>query len=127
MIIIYIYIYVLRRLWRSLKRAGDGTFTLQEQWVLDEDQVQINEKAVLGEGSLGKVVAGEFRSTPVAVKCCKAETRPGSSPIAASILDELNVLCSIRHPNIAVFCGACFHSSDGGSNCKEFRLVLEKA
>jgi serine/threonine protein kinase len=118
-----------------VRRAGGGDFDAlgdivtmgeKEQWVLEGHQVQINDNAVLGAGSFGTVVGGEFCSTPVAVKRCNAERRPGSRELMKSILNELNVLCRIRHPNIVVFCGACFNSSDGGVTYKDFLLVLER-
>jgi len=59
---------------------------------------------VLGEGSFGSVSAGEFRSTPVAIKTLK-QTIFATQQQWDEFMNEVKHLREARHPNIILFMG----------------------
>ena len=66
----------------------------------------------IGGGAFGQVWKGTWRGTPVAVKILSPSCL---SNIPHKVLnafdDEINILASLRHPNICLFMGACLESS----------------
>lgn len=92
----------------------------QEHWLIPERELKIFIGKVLGRGGFGQVVQGRYCCTPVAVKLV-AEGSWGSN--FGSALSELRVLRHLRHPNIALFHGACMTQDENGMDLK---LVFEQ-
>ncbi|KAL4444201.1 hypothetical protein ABPG75_011938 [Micractinium tetrahymenae] len=67
----------------------------------------------LGAGSFGKVYAGEWNSTPVAIKLLLGEdgqvagTPAQPSPMMLKLEEEAEIMLSLRHPNIVSILGLC--------------------
>ncbi|MED6126662.1 hypothetical protein PIB30_080577 [Stylosanthes scabra] len=57
----------------------------------------------IGEGGYGPVFRGQLDHTPVAIKIL----RPDASQGRRQFHQEVEVLCSIRHPNMVLLLGAC--------------------
>ncbi|XP_016207235.2 U-box domain-containing protein 35-like isoform X1 [Arachis ipaensis] len=57
----------------------------------------------IGEGGYGPVFKGQLDHTPVAIKIL----RPDASQGRRQFHQEVEVLCSIRHPNMVLLLGAC--------------------
>jgi hypothetical protein len=71
-------------------------------WLLPADTIQFDrgttgELVVLGEGASGRVVRGEFRGEPVAVK--EVQIGRGLQVLEAFLL-EAQRMQQLRHPNI---------------------------
>lgn len=81
--------------------------------ITDEDDNTIKKK--LGAGSSGKVYAGVFRNTSVAVKSILLTTDKAE----ADFIAECSVLSRLRHPNICDFFGAAIKGSQG-------RMAIER-
>lgn len=90
----------------------------REYWLIDEKELVVDQESCLGEGGYGIVLAGEFNSSPVALKILK-ET--GGNKSLFSIANELRLLRKLRHPNIVLFHGACFSSA-----VDDLVLVMER-
>eukprot|EP00741_Cyanophora_paradoxa_P009331 tig00000144_g9039.t1 len=76
------------------------------EWEIAYEELRLGRR--LGEGSFGVVFEADWRGTRVAVKMLKggAGGAPGDGP-AEELRREIAVLCGQRHPNIALFMGAC--------------------
>lgn len=78
---------------------------------------QIEPTRKIGEGSFGEVVLANFRGTKVAVKRMRgfevspdddSQPSPTMMPVFASFFErEIEIMASIRHPNVVNFIGAC--------------------
>lgn len=60
----------------------------------------------IGSGGFGVVFKGKFRSETVAIKKIHAHALSNASSVA-EFQSEVAVLCTLRHPNILRFVGAC--------------------
>lgn len=76
----------------------------RKPWMVDAHEVALEE--VIGRGSFGQVWAGKFRGKKVAVKKLHL-TKSRLSNNTGSFVHELNIMCSLRHPNTVLFMGAC--------------------
>lgn len=72
---------------------------------LDEAKRKYPE-SMLGEGSFGAVYRMRWRGTTVAVKRLHRELLTNNTALTL-FRAELNILCSLAHPNIVQFLGAC--------------------
>ncbi|CAE8645434.1 unnamed protein product [Polarella glacialis] len=75
-----------------------------EHWLIQADQLQCFPEQLLGRGSFGVVVAGEFLGAPVAAKLSFSQHTVSSLRALSS---ELRIFRRLRHPNIVMFQGAC--------------------
>ena len=68
---------------------------------------------ILGGGAFGQVWKGSWRGTPVAVKVLSSaiQSKIPEKEIK-SFEDEVNMLASLRHPNICLFMGACLEPAN---------------
>jgi len=73
----------------------------RKPWMVSYDEIKLEE--IIGNGSFGEVWSGSFRGKKVAVKKCTALSKNH----VADFLKELNLMCSLRHPNCVLFMGAC--------------------
>lgn len=110
---------------------------LQEQWLIRMDELAIFEADVIGRGGYCVVVGADFCKGPVAVKKAlisgpDVPDGPDSGPEAGkraimkrellvAVLNEVRILRHVRHPNIALFHGACLDPES-----KQVMLVLER-
>lgn len=71
-------------------------------WLLNYEDLDIKEE--IGMGSFGAVYRAEYRGTEVAVKHLKDELKEES---LYEFLQEISMMCELRHPNVLLFMGAC--------------------
>lgn len=74
----------------------------KKPWFVDAKGVVTGE--ALGAGSLGKVYSGTFRGKNVAIKKIQLSTVKTSK--FDEFINEMNVMCTLRHPNTILFMGA---------------------
>eukprot|EP00011_Vannellida_sp_DIVA3-517-6-12_P014246 CAMPEP_0114616352 /NCGR_PEP_ID=MMETSP0168-20121206/6642_1 /TAXON_ID=95228 ORGANISM="Vannella sp., Strain DIVA3 517/6/12" /NCGR_SAMPLE_ID=MMETSP0168 /ASSEMBLY_ACC=CAM_ASM_000044 /LENGTH=326 /DNA_ID=CAMNT_0001827463 /DNA_START=158 /DNA_END=1137 /DNA_ORIENTATION=- len=92
---------------------GDGVVSdFDEVWRLDMSEIEMG--AVIGRGAFGEVRKGLYCGTPVAVKKIVIQEEEDELYVKR----EVNVLKSMRHPNIMTFMGL---HKDG----KELHIVSE--
>uniref|UniRef100_A0A914BWQ8 receptor protein-tyrosine kinase n=1 Tax=Acrobeloides nanus TaxID=290746 RepID=A0A914BWQ8_9BILA len=72
------------------------------QLFVSELEVQINEKAILGEGEFGVVHKGIFRGIPVAVKVIKS-----SDEVKRALKEEARIMDSCKHKHIQSLIAVC--------------------
>mmetsp|Transcript_42896 Transcript_42896/g.127127 ORF Transcript_42896/g.127127 Transcript_42896/m.127127 type:complete len:698 (+) Transcript_42896:35-2128(+) len=96
--------------------------TLEEGWLIKQDELEVSHTQILGRGCTGLVVEGTFRSTPVAVKLFASQA---DAPPGEAVLGELRTLRRLSHPNIVLFYGACLYMSPLDRRV-DIRLVFEK-
>jgi len=90
----------------------------KKAWMVSSNEIHY--ESVLGRGSFGEVWLGTFRGKKVAIKKLEASASAllkGSTMLAhgsrsnesllREFLKELNLMCSLRHPNCVLFMGAC--------------------
>ena len=94
----------------------------QEQWLVDQDKLEIFHMRVLGRGGFGLVVEGLYCSTPVAVKLFSSKNNAMHEH--AAVTNELRVLRHLKHPNIVFFYGASLYTSPLDERI-DIRLVFE--
>mmetsp|Transcript_19315 Transcript_19315/g.42644 ORF Transcript_19315/g.42644 Transcript_19315/m.42644 type:complete len:729 (-) Transcript_19315:88-2274(-) len=99
---------------------------VKEQWLINQEDLDIHYDKVLGTGGCGMVVAGKYRSCPVAIKTRKdvgggPASEEQQTAVTATVLNELRIMRHLRHPHIAFFLGACVGKRNG-----DVLLVLEK-
>ncbi|XP_022962087.1 U-box domain-containing protein 35-like isoform X1 [Cucurbita moschata] len=75
-------------------------YTIEE---IEESTERFSEKLKVGEGGYGPVYVGKLDHTDVAIKVL----RPGAAQGRKQFQQEVEVLCSIRHPNMVLLLGAC--------------------
>jgi serine/threonine protein kinase len=85
---------------RSVRLAS----LIDRSLLVAREELQLGD--LVGAGSLGKVFLGTFRGKQVAVKQISV-SRAGAHAQAAQFIREVNVMCSLRHPNTVLFMGAC--------------------
>jgi len=102
-----------RTLLKSPLRRNVSQFLVEEGykecWLVDAKEVQVG--ARIGEGAAATVWQGEWRHTPVAVKRCNNIDATNRTDRDA-LLSEINVLRTLRHPNITLFMGAVINEAD---------------
>ncbi|CAK0881183.1 unnamed protein product [Prorocentrum cordatum] len=90
---------------------------IREQWLIEDSEVKTLPDRVLGTGGFGRVVAGLYHNTPVAVKVPRQDIEidllHASLP---ALCNELRILRRLRHPNIVFLYGAtiCEHGASCG-------------
>jgi len=90
-----IYWYRKRGATVTLRIANAG-------WILDYQDLELLER--IGVGSYGDVYRGIYRGTEVAAKKLRGIHTVDSMQ---QFLDEMAVMCELRHPNVLLFMGAC--------------------
>jgi serine/threonine protein kinase len=75
----------------------------RKPWMVNWDEIKLEE--VIGHGSFGEVWVGMFRGKKVAVKLLNKGAISKSH--LKEFVHELNIMCSLRHPNTVLFMGAC--------------------
>lgn len=78
---------------------------LNENFIINYDELTINGK--IGEGGYGQVYEGLFSGTQVAIKEYGKRKLLGKA--AEDFVKEVEVISSLRHPNIILYMGACIH------------------
>jgi hypothetical protein len=71
-------------------------------WILDYDELELLER--IGVGSFGDVYRGIYRGTEVATKKLRGDLTVDG---LQEFLNEMAVMCELRHPNVLLFMGAC--------------------
>lgn len=86
----------------SLTQSGRmyRKYTIEE---IEEATENFSETRKIGEGGYGPVFKGTLDYTPVAIKVVRPEATQGRSQFQ----QEVDVLTSIRHPNMVLLLGAC--------------------
>ena len=88
---------------------------LKRAWEIDGSELEIG-KDIIGKGSYGVVYRGQFHNIDVAVKKIYTEARDNHSLRAGKreqeFEQEIEIMQTMRHPNIVVFFG-CGRGSDG--------------
>ncbi|EOA22269.1 hypothetical protein CARUB_v10002865mg [Capsella rubella] len=75
-------------------------YTIEE---IEEATDQFADHRKIGEGGYGPVFHGELDHTPVAIKVLRPDAVQGKQQFQ----QEVEVLCSIRHPHMVLLLGAC--------------------
>ncbi|XWS72425.1 hypothetical protein CRYUN_Cryun02cG0038400 [Craigia yunnanensis] len=75
-------------------------YTIEE---IEEATENFSESMKIGEGGYGPVYKGKLDYTPVAIKVLRPDAAQGKKQFQ----QEVEVLCSIRHPNMVLLVGAC--------------------
>ncbi|XP_022756371.1 U-box domain-containing protein 51-like [Durio zibethinus] len=75
-------------------------YTIEE---IEEATEMFSESNKIGEGGYGPVYKGKLDHTPVAIKVLRPDAAQGKKQFQ----QEVEVLCSIRHPNMVLLLGAC--------------------
>ncbi|KAM0957113.1 hypothetical protein ACFX13_025916 [Malus domestica] len=75
-------------------------YTIQE---IESATNDFSQARKIGEGGYGPVYRGELDHTPVAIKVLRPDAAQGQSQFK----QEVEVLSSIRHPNMVLLLGAC--------------------
>ncbi len=83
--------------WQPQSSVDDGVFPYSELTIT----------RLIGDGTFGTVSAGEFRSTPVAIKQLKQTVFNAQQ--WAEFMAEVKFLREARHPNIVLFMGVSFN------------------
>jgi hypothetical protein len=93
--------------YRKQKRANDGQLEeMNRVWSIDSSEVQLMERLDQETpGSYGDVYQARYRDIDVAVKKLKLVMR-SNAQIEKEFEREIQVMKSIRHPNIVLFFGA---------------------
>jgi len=95
----------------------------REQWYVKSEELKVH-KRMLGQGSYGLVVAGEYHGSPVAIKINKLAKHENDhlsdEDRIMSSLNEVRIMRRLRHPNIALLHGVCLDA--GHAN---LAIVLE--
>eukprot|EP00871_Galdieria_phlegrea_P005258 jgi/Galph1/5733/GphlegSOOS_G4318.1 len=73
------------------------------------DPSEIEWGPLIGQGGFGQVYKARFRGTTVAVKTISATALVNQNAIK-EFQSEVAVLCTLRHPNVILFMGACIRS-----------------
>lgn len=98
----------------KVAKETDGKDWKQEAqnkpWMVKWDEITLDD--VIGHGSFGQVYAGQFRGKKVAIK--KLTSKTVKNTHFKEFVHELNIMCSLRHPNTVLFIGACL---DEGNMC----------
>jgi len=93
----------------------------QEQWLIKSRDLTLEAEQVIGIGTSSVVIAGRFQGVPVAVRVPRKPVPDADLWTALPRLgQELRSLRQVRHPNIALFHGACIDLAAGDTS-----LVLE--
>ena len=98
-------------------KAEERAKNIEEQWLVERKQINIIEVELLHEGRWGQgdVQVAQFGYTRVAAKSSNLahfKVQPVSSPPASNwwysmFISEMNIIASLRHPNMVQFLGAC--------------------
>uniref|UniRef100_A0A7S2AIQ2 Protein kinase domain-containing protein n=1 Tax=Alexandrium andersonii TaxID=327968 RepID=A0A7S2AIQ2_9DINO len=91
-----------------------------EHWCVNESEVNILKRDVLGSGHFGQIVKGVFCSMMVAVKLPSSGSMASVSSRIPDLCNELRIFRYLRHPNIVAFHGAIINPA-----LCQMALVLE--
>ena len=102
--------YIHNKEHRSLRLKLDSTKTMRKFEIKKEDLDLVNEYEFIGNGEYGKVYKTRlYSSTVVAVKIF--DNNKIKNQIIKDIMEEAELLLSIRFPNIIMCMGWCMHSN----------------
>jgi len=87
---------------------------LNENFIINYDELTI--KGKIGEGGYGQVYEGIFSGTQVAIKEYGKRKLLGKA--AEDFVKEVEVISSLRHPNVILYMGACIHE-------KKYLMITE--
>jgi len=82
----------------SLMRSLNPSFEI--------DPAELEWGPLIGQGGFGQVYKARFRGTTVAVKTISATALVNQNAVR-EFQSEVAVLCTLRHPNVILFMGAC--------------------
>eukprot|EP01065_Artemidia_motanka_P043954 TRINITY_DN6185_c6_g1_i1.p1 TRINITY_DN6185_c6_g1~~TRINITY_DN6185_c6_g1_i1.p1 ORF type:complete len:771 (+),score=239.28 TRINITY_DN6185_c6_g1_i1:203-2314(+) len=91
---------------------GPRTLRGVKKYILDNfgihpEDLVVNSDKVLGTGSFGKVIRGDYQATEVAVKVQRTEKQLTQNEID-EWKKEVKIMTRLRHPNVLMLLGACF-------------------
>eukprot|EP00698_Gefionella_okellyi_P003807 TRINITY_DN13538_c0_g1_i1.p1 TRINITY_DN13538_c0_g1~~TRINITY_DN13538_c0_g1_i1.p1 ORF type:complete len:363 (-),score=62.01 TRINITY_DN13538_c0_g1_i1:63-1151(-) len=95
--------------------SADGSFISipgQEAWEIASNELMFIDK--IAEGGFGEVYKATWRGKTVAVKTVKAQVLRNDPRCMKNFTTEISVMARTRHPNIAMFLGACLRPPELG-------------
>ncbi|GJQ14531.1 hypothetical protein GpartN1_g6322.t1 [Galdieria partita] len=86
--------------------SGGGSLMKSLNPSFEIDPTELEWGPLIGQGGFGQVYKARFRGTTVAVKTISAMALVNQNAIK-EFQSEVAVLCTLRHPNVILFMGAC--------------------
>ncbi|CAE8660849.1 unnamed protein product [Polarella glacialis] len=112
--------------WTPEPKVGDlMRLGQREHWLLHLDDLELEPRTIIGQGTYATVLLGKAHGMQVAVKQAKsfdssAENYTASLEYLQTHINELRVLRHARHPNIVHFHGAVFMGKLGVALVMEY-------
>ncbi|GJD06453.1 Probable serine/threonine-protein kinase [Galdieria sulphuraria] len=86
--------------------SGGGSLMRSLNPSFEIDPTELEWGPLIGQGGFGQVYKARFRGTAVAVKTISAMALVNQNAVK-EFQSEVAVLCTLRHPNVILFMGAC--------------------
>lgn len=110
-VLISILIYYTIKNFKNVKHRRNSAYTdlitnlitdeEKDHWIISYDELTVG--VCIAVGSNGRVLRGQYRGAPVAIKCLYCDK--GEKQISSVMKSEFSILTRVIHPNIIKFMG----------------------